>query len=117
MKVNAKVVLMRCQHNKKMFGVRIQQNHGNNWDLTWAFPISEKRAENEGFNKENLNVNLGYISTYPGCPYCFTKGFVQCECGKLTCYNDSGEVICAWCGRIMNNFRESNCFDLSTGED
>ncbi len=118
MLVNAKVVLMRCQHNKKLFGVRIQQQYNNAWDLTWAFPISEKRAQNEGFDKESLTVNIGYANTYPGCPYCATTGFVQCgSCGKFTCYNDSGEFTCAWCGNRSNSFKETDSFDLRIGED
>ena len=116
--VNAKVVLMRCQHNKKLFGVRIQQNHGNTWAMTWAFPVSEKRAQNEGFDKETLSVSLDYSSTYPGCPYCTSQGFVLCgNCGKLTCYNHSGEFNCAWCGRISNDIQESDVFDFRIGED
>ena len=36
---------------------------------------------------------------YPGCPYCRTKDFVICNCGKLNCHNGNDtHFTCNWCG-------------------
>ena len=116
--VNAKVILMRCRYKKNLFGIRMQQISGVNWEFTWAFPVTEKRAANEGFDRERLTAKISFSDDYLGCPYCKSFGYVQCgNCGKLSCYDNRGEFQCTWCGQISNDMRETDEFDLLTGED
>ena len=85
MTMKASVILIRCSRNKSVFGARTQQMNDDDWWRTWAFAIDEDRAKREGYDLETVKGNLYCTDEYPGCPYCGTKSFVQCnKCGKLT---------------------------------
>lgn len=116
-KMEANVILMRCARVSKSYGVRIQLMEDGDWYRTWAFPINEKAARVEGFDKTPIRGNLFVIDEYPGCPYCGTKDFVQCgKCSKLTCYNGEESYKCQWCGQVMNNIvSATDKFELSGG--
>lgn len=110
--MEAKVVMMKCKDCKKAFGARIERRE-EGWVFNWAFPIDESIAEKEGFDSEIIEGNVYLDEEYPGCPHCGSKGFVQCTCGKLTCWE--GEIIskCAWCGKkakvgVAEKFRISS---------
>ena len=77
--MNASVVLIRCPRNKGVFGARTQQMNDGDWWRTWAFAIDENRAKREGYDLEKVKGNLYCTDEYPGCPYCGTKSFVQCN--------------------------------------
>lgn len=98
---DARVILARCQQNKKLFGMRIE-NQGTirkHWIMDWAFQIDEESARNEGFDSEKVMGNIDITIDYPGCPYCGSTGFVVCgNCGRLCCWNDGSYSTCAWCG-------------------
>ena len=97
----AKVILARCERNKKLFGMRIERPGAvkDFWVMNWAFRIDENSARNEGFDSERVVGNIDFTNDFPGCPYCGTKGFVVCgNCGRLCCYSDSSYSTCAWCG-------------------
>ena len=97
----AKVILARCERNKKLFGMRIekQETNRNSWLMNWAFQIDEDKARSEGFDSERVLGNIDITNDYPGCPYCESAGFVVCgNCGRLCCWSDSSNHTCAWCG-------------------
>ena len=72
---------------------------GRDWKYTWAFPIQEKTALNEDYDKTKITGALIQGEKYPGCPYCGTKGFFCCSCGKLNCWNGKSHIAtCNWCG-------------------
>lgn len=102
--MKASVILIHCPKEKSVFGSRIQKMSDGDWCRTWAFPINEKRAKREGYDKQTIQGNLYYTDDYPGCPYCSSYDFVQCgNCGRLTCWNGESLLDCHWCGNCMDN--------------
>lgn len=96
--MEAVIALSRCAKNKKMFGIRFERT-APNWTYTWAFPIQEKTAHNENYDKTRISGAMIEGEEYPGCPYCESKGFFYCGCGKLNCWNGKSRVVtCSWCG-------------------
>ena len=93
------VVLAKCSKTLKLFGIRVEKR-GIGWVMTWAFPIDEKRAKNEGFDKNTVNI-IGTAPEYPGCPYCKNPSFAMCMCQKIGCCNPSVSLKykCPWCNR------------------
>lgn len=115
--MEAVVILARCSVNKLMFGMRTQKMADGDWWRTWAFPINEQRAHNEGYDKTSIEGSLYYTESYPGCPYCGKKGFVQCnKCHKLSCYNGELRLRCAWCGNDMRDITIKKEFNLTGGD-
>lgn len=114
--VKANVVIMKCPETKKVYGVRVEEHEGD-WFRTWAFPISERRAEREGFDKVVITGNLYPTDDYNGCPYCKTLRFVKCgRCGKLSCWNNEEKISCAWCGLSGNVTPIHDEIDVSSGD-
>lgn len=115
--MNASVILIRCPKRNALFGARIQQMSDGDWWRTWTFPIDETRAKNEKYDLEDIKGSLYCTDEYPGCPYCGSVGFVQCdECGKLSCWNGESVIICPWCGNKMDNIVDSGeKFNVSGG--
>jgi hypothetical protein len=98
MKVEAQIFVSRCGTSGKLFATRVERQ-GNDWIRTWAFPISEEVAKNEGFDQVTLSGNFPCTDDFPGCPYCGSVGFVHCgACGKITCDDGKSEIFtCQWC--------------------
>ncbi len=97
--MKAEVILMKCLESHRIYGVRVEEIDGD-WFRTWAFPVDEKRASHEGFDKTTIKGNLFYTDDYNGCPYCGALSFAQCgHCGKLNCWNNEEKLTCGWCGR------------------
>ncbi|GHS85652.1 hypothetical protein AGMMS49957_02210 [Synergistales bacterium] len=95
----AVIALCKCKKNKKLYGVRFERTSMNAWQYTWAFPIKEATARREGYEGTTITGNVEPAADYPGCPYCGSKYFVVCQCGKLNCnISDSGLFTCEWCG-------------------
>lgn len=68
------------------------------WWRTWSFPMKKTQAKSEGFDKNSVKGNMYATEEYPGCPYCGTFGFVQCNtCHKITCWNSESSLVCEWC--------------------
>ena len=118
MKVNAQVILIRCKSSKRLYCARIQQKKGNEWEMTWSFPIDDNRAKNEGFDKTKIKADCYATDDYPGCPTCGSTGYVQCgSCGKLTCWNGENRSKCAWCNEQLNDIAYRGAMDISVGDD
>ncbi len=96
--MKAKVILMKCPESNKTYGVRIEE-YESDWYRTWAFPLEEKTAAKEGYDKEKIVGNLYAADEYPGCPHCKAVQFLKCAtCGKLSCWTGNEKVRCPWCG-------------------
>lgn len=60
--------------------------------------FKKKAALNEDYGKTKITGALIQGEEYPGCPYCGTKGFFYCSCGKLNCWNGKSRIAtCNWC--------------------
>ena len=98
MHVTANVILAKCTSENKIYGIRVERQ-SKDWVRTWAFPIQEDIAQQEGFDTVQIQGSLMETSEYPGCPYCKTNGFFICgTCGKLNCYHGEEWTTCEWCG-------------------
>ena len=120
MKVNARVILARCSHTNKLFGIRMEEKQSGHWEMDWTFKVDENRAHSEGYDNERLNVKCDLSYDYPGCPYCEATGWVRCgACGKLFCFDskrDENGCDCPWCGHHALNFVEPDEFDLDSSQ-
>ena len=116
--MEANVVLIRCNNNHKIYGTRIQKMQDGDLWRTWAFPVDEKRAKNDGYDQQTVQGNLFATEEFPGCPYWGSKSFVQCnKCGKLTCWHGEKALKCEWCGNDMNNIvTATEKFSVSGGD-
>ena len=113
--LEANVVVARCKRTKKMYGIRVEKRTDWTWYCTWAFPISEKGASNEGYGTTMISGKVDLDAEYPGCPYCGTIGWVSCgKCGKLTCWENDENFECSWCG-ATGVVTVSETFDLTGG--
>ena len=112
----ANVVLAKCRKSHRMYGIRIERRMNNVWYCTWAFPISETSASNEGYGSTMISGRVETAPEYPGCPYCGARGWVNCgNCGKLTCWgNDEKYFTCTWCGN-SGEVTAAETFDLQGG--
>lgn len=113
MKLEANVILGKC-YNKGVYGMRVQ-HIDNDWIRTWAFPIQENNASEEGFDQVTITGSFDTVEGYPGCPYCEHTGFIVCgKCKKISCYHGEEMSVCQWCG---NSSRVStfSSLDLSGG--
>lgn len=91
MKLEANVVLARCS-NKALYGMRVEKK-ANDWFRTWAFPIKEGDAAEEGFDNVTISGSFYAEEGYPGCPYCGRSNFIVCGvCKKISCWNPEEEM-------------------------
>ena len=91
------------------------QKLNNDWIRTWAFPIRESDASEEGFDQIQLNGTFNETEDYPGCPYCEGKGFIVCgKCKKISCYHGEEISQCQWCGNSSRVTYSEN-LDVSGG--
>lgn len=95
----AVIVLAKCAHSHKTYGMRVEKNGKDNWNVTWAFPIKENSAKREGYDKTTVKGNIRFSDEYPGCPYCGGTQLTICSCGHLGCtVVNNGIYTCEWCG-------------------
>lgn len=112
----ASVVMAKCKLSYKSYGIRVERRANDVWYCTWAFQLTEKAGNNEGYGNNMISGRVEVDMEYPGCPYCGGKGWVSCgRCGKLTCYNGEGNCFtCAWC-KNSGELQTAEMFELSGG--
>jgi len=117
--LNATVILAKCSKTKKYFGIRVEQR-GKDWVRTWAFPLDERKAKHEGFDKNKVNLS-GVDNDYPGCPHCGDGGFGKCFCDKIGCLgglqltkSETADYTCPWCGET-SKMEFADSIDVSGG--
>ena len=96
----AVIILGKCREVHKTYGIRVERRDSKSWLATWAFPIKEKNAQREGYDKTVIKGNVYNAEDYPGCPYCKCKEFTVCgNCGHVGCTILKDDVYtCEWCG-------------------
>ena len=113
--LEANVVMAKCGKSGLSFGIRIEKRTNNKWYCTWAFPLSDKSASNEGYSNKPVSGEIAFDDEYPGCPHCGNSGWVLCGCGKLTCWSSSDKKFtCKWCGKT-GEVEIADRFDLQGG--
>ena len=94
----AAVILFKCPTKEKTFGVTVEKMQNGDWQRVWAFPLDEKVAKNEGFDRIQVQGSLQGTEKYPGCPFCKEHSFFQCgNCQRYACYHGESSVTCPWC--------------------
>ena len=111
------VALCRCKEGKIPYGVGFEKVDDEKWRYTWASPIKEESAKQEGYEGTSIRGEIEPAEDYPGCPYCGGNHFIVCQCGKQNCNNASlGELItCDWCG--LTGTLEPGIGEIKTGGD
>jgi len=93
----ARIALCKCGEKHKVYGVRFEK-YKDGWKYTWAFPIKESEAVREKYDANVIVGDLLPDEEYPGCPYCGSKYFMICSCGRLNCnISKDGRAYCEWC--------------------
>ena len=112
----ANVVMARCASTSKSFGIHMERRTDDVWYCTWAFPLSEKSASNEGYTNTVISGRMEFDDEYPGCPHCNSTGWVKCwSCGKLTCWSSKDKSFsCKWCG-VSGEVESADEFELNAG--
>jgi len=95
--IEATVIVAQCGKMHKTYGIRVERRK-NEWYKTWAFKINKKSAEHEGFDKTAISGKFIASEDYNGCPYCHSREFIKCGCGKISCWNGETMIKCVWCG-------------------
>ncbi len=115
--MNVAIIASKCAKTKKSFAMRFEEYEKNEWHATWSFTINEARARREKYDTTVLRGIFYYDQDkYPGCPYCESKEFFRCHCGKLNCLRPGmTTVTCAWCDNTSTI--EGTISELSTSGD
>ena len=71
----------------------------SHYKFVWAFKIDKDKAHREGYDEHSVTGSVEIDSEYPGCPYCGSKQFYICGCGKIICYHGERVVTCPSCGQ------------------
>lgn len=98
-KVKAVIGLSKCSKTGRLYGIRFEPRQVG-WEMTWAFPISERAAAGEKYDRTQINGPFLTGETYPGCPDCGSRYFWYCHCGgRMNCYDGNlKNRTCQWCG-------------------
>ena len=134
----ATIIMVKCGKNNQTYGIRVEK-YCNQWMSTWAFPIDEDKAKREGFDRNKIKGTFRPTEDYPGCPYCGTNNLLQCECGKMLCYNGAKNITssfnndyqgnegnntpkfvntpikCPWCYTIIHEIKIVKTFNVKSG--
>jgi hypothetical protein len=116
-KKEAVVVLCRCGEAQKTFGITAEKMDADSWKFVWAFPIKEKNAKQEGYDKTRIEGKLYNSDEYPGCPYCHRSRIIICDCGRIGCKVREDYYKCPWCGSEYKTFGTYNGEGIIAGED
>lgn len=113
---HVEIIICKCGKNRSLYGLRTEEKQPKKWDVNWAFPISEKRAQSEKYERNKIQGEFNFTDEYPGCPYCRNNNCFSCgSCGKLTCWGGAQIVTCAHCNTVCNI--EGIILQLETGGD
>lgn len=76
-------IMAVCEESKKPFGITVDYIGPRHYKFVWAFKIDKDKAHREGYDENSVTGSVELDSNYPGCPYCGSKQFYICACGKL----------------------------------
>ena len=87
----------RCEKCGKDFHIRYDLAADNRWVMTYGLKELPRGSHS---NNSDSSVDISNSRTGPQykCPWCGSKSYVRCGCGKITCYDGSGHSKCAYCG-------------------
>lgn len=92
-------IMAVCEETKKSFGITVDYISQRRYKFVWSFKINKDKAHREGYDAKTVTGSVELDSQYPGCPYCGSKQFYICSCGRIVCYHGQRIVTCPECGR------------------
>ncbi len=113
------IVLGRCRIQHSLFGIRFEESSPRKWFATWSFPVKEKSAKKEGYEKNAIKGTFQFLPSYPGCPCCKARSYYVCSCdgGRVVCWDgETMKVTCPWC-KSSGTLRTGSIDTLFSGKD
>jgi hypothetical protein len=100
--LRAVTVEVQCRRTKRLFTLHITERGHGRWiaDGVLMTPhLIPWRSENG--HATTITGDLGFESTYPGCPHCQAMYVFQCGCGQMACWDGARRVLsCPWCSAL-----------------
>lgn len=96
---NAFAIMAACEETKKPFGITVEKISGRHYRFMWSFKIDREKAHREGYDTQSVTGSVDLDDNYPGCPYCGSKQFYICSCGRIICYHGQRVATCPECGQ------------------
>ena len=127
---NVVIVLARCSHTRRYYGIRFEEDQSMDqypkynfgveprprWVADWAFEIEKETGGKEGYDKSEIWGLFTISATYPGCPHCHGRSFFRCRCGKVACWDCESQIVtCPYCG--MTDRLSGQIDRLDSGDD
>ena len=104
-----------CPKYRGLYGITVDELSRGKYTFVWTFPLDEKKAKREGFDKTSVSGSIELQTDYPGCPYCGNTDVVFCgRCDAISCYDGSGKFTCPKCGN-SGKVEVGYKFDLKGG--
>lgn len=112
---NAKVMVAKCCKCQQYVGIRIEEKE-NVWHVNWAFKLTQKEGQREGYETGAVNGNFKVDESFPGCPHCHAKGIAQCgTCDHIVCYDkEDPKITCAFCGTTAERVEKVQSLNVNT---
>lgn len=95
---DAFAIMAVCEETKKPFGITVDKTGFRQYKFVWAFKIDKDKAHREGYDSKTVTGSVTIDPDYPGCPYCGSKQFFICSCGKIVCWHGQRVATCPECG-------------------
>lgn len=111
---DAFAIMAVCEETKQPFGITVDKISQRQYKFVWAFKIDKEKAHREGYDTQTVTGSVTLDDNYPGCPYCGSKQFYICSCGKIVCYHGQRTATCPSCGRT-GELTSVNEIDLRGG--
>lgn len=92
-------IMAVCEETKQPFGITVDYISSRRYKFVWAFKIDRDKAHREGYDEHMVTGSVELAPDYPGCPYCGSKQFYICSCGRIICYHGEKVVTCPACGQ------------------
>ena len=101
--IDARVLIIRCEKDEQLVGLRWEDRGRDNWWLTWTFPMPESQSGGGG-DAAAGGTMTGSFEFDPGiriCARCGNDAVFLCSCGHWTCWSGADPTVtCAWCGEV-----------------
>lgn len=91
-------IMIVCEETKKPFGITVDSAGSKQYTFERAFKIDRAKAYREGYDEHSVKGSITLSLNYLGCPYCGSKQFYICNCGKIVGYYGQKVATYRECG-------------------
>ena len=107
-------IMAVCEETKRYYGITVDEDGWDQYRFVWAFKMDKDQGKREGYDTKRVTGSVVIDDEFPGCPYCGTKDFYICQCGKIVCYHGQSRVTCPDCG-LSGTLKKVEKIDLHGG--